>query len=161
MKTKLPRSARAEETALAAKPRFATSGLDLFGIRPVGAAKIVVRGCDGADLIDTCNATEANGTFFGRIPMDSPSGITRTFTIYNEGTAPLELGEPWLEGTGASEFEILEAAGQIVEPGQHTELRVRYIGAFAGPSVALVNLPSNDPGEQPYLFLVEGEAIPA
>ena len=118
---------------------------------------IVVRGSNGANLIENLNTDESDGTFFGRVTVGA-GGLSRTFSIHNVGTAPLKLGCAGIEGAGADEFAVIAVPASIVAPGGSTTFTIHYRGACAGTAVALVLIPSNDATERPYLFLVEGHA---
>lgn len=122
---------------------------------------IVVRGCDGANLIDTITAHERNGTHFGSIAIGPAAGVSRTFTIENTGLAPLTLGCVGIEGSGADEFEVAEYPDPVLPPGTATTFSIRYRASKMGAALALVLIPSNDPTERPYVFEVEGGAYAA
>lgn len=122
---------------------------------------IVVRGSDGANLIDTITATERNGTYFGPVPLGSSAEILRTFTIENEGAAVLTLGCIGIEGSGAEEFEVTAYPEPVLLPGSSTTFTIRFRASRMGAAIALVLVPSNDPTEHPYVFEVEGSAYTA
>jgi hypothetical protein len=121
-------------------------------------AAVVVRGTNGANLIERYHADVSDGTFFGWVTAGAAEGIARTFTIHNVGTAPLKLGRIGLEGRGADEFSVVAPPARVVPPGESTQFTLCYRASRSGPAVALVLIPSNDPTERPYLFLVEGHA---
>jgi len=123
------------------------------GLQAVPA--IVVRGSNGADLLEQDDVDERDGTFFGRMTLGAGSGIARTFSIHNAGTALLRIGGAALGGTGADEFTVLARPAPLVAPGGSTTLTIRYRGTREGTAAALVVISSNDPTERPYLFLVE------
>ncbi len=123
-------------------------------------AAVVVRGANGANLIERCHADVSDGTFWGWVTVGAAEGIERTFFIHNVGTAPLKLGCVALEGTGADAFAVVTAPAAMVAPGGSTTFSLRYRARQAGSAIALVLIPSNDPTERPYLFLVEGYAAP-
>lgn len=121
-------------------------------------AAVVVRGCNGANLIERYNPDQSDGTFFGWVTAGASPAVSRTFTIHNVGTAPLKLGRIALEGTGADQFEVAAYPDRVVAPGESTAFTLRYCARRVGCAVALVLIPSNDTTERPYLFLVEGHA---
>lgn len=122
---------------------------------------IVVRGCDGSDLIETITANERDGTLFGPVSIGSGAGVVRTFSIENSGSAPLSLGCVGIEGSGATEFEVAEYPEPVLLPGAATSFTIRYRATQMGDAIALVLIPSNDPSEHPYMFEVEGCAYSA
>lgn len=123
-------------------------------------AAVVVRGTNGANLLERYHADVSDGTFFGWMTAGATEGIARTFTIHNVGTAPLKLGAIGLEGNGADEFSVVTPPARVVAPGGSTHFTLRYRAQRSGTAIALVLIPSNDPTERPYLFIVEGHAAP-
>jgi len=121
-------------------------------------AAVVVRGSNGVNLIERYNPDPSDGTFFGWMTAGASQGIARTFAIHNVGTAPLKLGRIALEGTGANQFEVTAFPDRVIAPGESTAFTLCYRARRSGCAVALVLIPSNDPTERPYLFLVEGHA---
>jgi hypothetical protein len=121
-------------------------------------AAVVVRGTNGTNLIERFHADVSDGTFFGWMTAGAAEGITRTFSIHNVGTGPLKLGGIGLEGNGADEFSVVTPPARVVAPGGSTHFTLCYRARRSGTAIALVLIPSNDPTERPYLFIVEGHA---
>jgi hypothetical protein len=130
-------------------------------VRVPRVAAVVVRGSNGANLIESYHADVSEGTFFGWMTAGAGGGIARTFSIHNVGNAPLKLGHIALEGAGADEFAVLAGPAPVVAPGGSSAFTLCYRARRVGSAVALVLIPSNDPTERPYLFLVEGHATAA
>ncbi|MDP7111793.1 MAG: choice-of-anchor D domain-containing protein [Myxococcota bacterium] len=87
---------------------------------------------------------------FGSVMIGATSALDAT--ISNLGTADLELGS--LAVVNASEFTItVDPSFQTLGPNDTTTVQVTYAPVNAGSDTGLVEIPSNDPDENP-VFLV-------
>ena len=85
--------------------------------------------------------------------------LTLPATIFNVGTADLELGS--LAVVGTSEFSIaVDPSGQILAPGGLTTVEVTYAPTDTVDDSAQVEIPSNDPDENPIYLDLTGEDEP-
>ena len=98
--------------------------------------------------------TIADWTDFGSSSV--AVGITRTFTIYNTGTANLTIGAITFTGTNASDFAVTSAPSATVIPGGNTTLTVTFTPSGFGNRTATINIVNNDFDENPYDFSIRG-----
>jgi hypothetical protein len=140
-------------------PEFCT-GLDnnCDGIVEDDCPQMIVKGFQ--DIVIANGSTQVsgiNGTLMGSVALSE--GISRTFTIYNEGLSPLILsGQPLvaIEGDDASFFSIVSQPSLSTIPaGGTTSFTVRYLGASSyGYREVTLSIISNDPVNNPYTFVV-------
>ena len=98
-----------------------------------------------------------NNTDFGVYDINSGT-ISRTFIISNNGLLDLNLLPPYAALTGSADFTIITApALTTLTPGQSTTLTIGFNPSTIGAFSTVVSLYSDDPDENPYTFLVEGE----
>jgi hypothetical protein len=124
--------------------------------------EINIRG-NGRDIVagDTAPSVE-NGTHFGGTTV-SGGGITRTFTIANDGTGNLALtGSPRVQISGpqASEFIVETPPASTVAGGSAGTFVVRFTPQAVGPRTATVTIASDDSDEATYTFALAGSGDP-
>jgi hypothetical protein len=93
---------------------------------------------------------------------DQPTGtsVTQAFTISNMGTADLVVGPSTLIGPDASEFSWVSGqAGFTISPGGEGTLEVSFTPLTGGPKSAFVNIPSDDPDENPVVLPLTGTGV--
>ena len=94
---------------------------------------------------------------YGQVAVGS--SLTMSATISNVGTADLELGT--LTVIGTSEFAItVDPSGGVLAPGNATEVFVEYSPVDTGSDSAQVEIPSNDPDENPIYLDLNGAELP-
>jgi hypothetical protein len=94
---------------------------------------------------------------YGQVAVGS--SLTLSSTISNVGTADLELGT--LSVVGTTEFTItVDPSGGTLAPGNATEVFVQYAPVDTGSDSAWVEIPSNDPDENPVLLDLNGAELP-
>jgi len=102
------------------------------------------------DLIPTALA-------FGAVQIGHTSALSAT--ILNVGTADLELGT--LTVLGTSEYTLsLDPSGTTLAPGALATVEVTYAPVDTGTDSAQVEIPSNDPDENPIYLDLDGEEDP-
>jgi len=85
--------------------------------------------------------------------------LTMSATISNLGTADLELGT--LVVLGTSEYTLaVDPSGLTLAPGDSTTVDVNYAPVDAGSDFAQVEIPSNDPDENPVYLDLDGAELP-
>lgn len=85
------------------------------------------------------------------------SGITRTFTVKNSGTAPLVLGTVSLPAG----FTLAAAFGtSTVSAGTQTTFQIRLDAVTPGSFSGVVSFSTNDTDENPFTFTVTGTVLP-
>ncbi len=94
---------------------------------------------------------------FGSVMIGATSALDAT--ISNLGTADLELGS--LAVVNASEFTItVDPSFQTLGPNDTTTVQVTYAPVNAGSDTGLVEIPSNDPDENPVFLVLDGSEMP-
>ncbi|PWA05442.1 choice-of-anchor D domain-containing protein [Flavobacterium psychrotolerans] len=81
---------------------------------------------------------------------------TRTFTILNTGTSPLNVGAITFFGTNASDFSVTNAPSSIVIAGTSTTFTVTFNPSGTGIRTASISIANNDSSESPYDFTIQG-----
>lgn len=113
--------------------RFLDSGCDIAVEQPAGTGLQ-----DGSSTIDF--GTQVVGT-----------GVSKTFTIRNNGTEALTIGPITVNGTHGSEFVVDTAAtAASVAPGSSTTFAVTFTPTAAGPRNAALQIDSGDAVENPF-----------
>ncbi|WP_395052633.1 choice-of-anchor D domain-containing protein [Flavobacterium sp.] len=83
---------------------------------------------------------------------------SRTFTIFNTGTVPLNLGAISITGLNASEFTITSSPTPIVAGNSFTIITVTFIPISNGVKNATLSIANNDSNENPYTFAIRATA---
>jgi len=129
------------------------------------APEISIEG-DGAAINDgDATASSGNHTDFGDINVNGET-LERTFTIYNTGTATLNLtgGLPpafkaiggVVEITGDSDFTLTSEPDTTIAVGGSTTFGVTFNPSSQGDKTATVSIANDDANEDPYTFVIEG-----
>ena len=84
---------------------------------------------------------------------------TKTFSVYNYGTADLAIGVLSITGT---EFHLLNdrCSGKALPPSSYCTIQVSCTPTSAGEKNETVNIPSNDPETATIGIVVKGTALP-
>jgi len=96
--------------------------------------------------------------------VDVNSSITKTFTIENNGSAPLLLtGSPKVLVTSATsnEFLLQSDPPTIIAAGTQATFQVKFTPTSLGVSSGIntISIETNDPSENPYNFKIFGTGI--
>ena len=83
---------------------------------------------------------------------------SRTFTIFNTGTLPLNLGAISITGLNASEFTITSSPTPIIAGNGFTTITVTFIPISNGVKNATLSIANNDSNENPYTFAIRATA---
>jgi len=102
---------------------------------------------------DTTPAT-ADHTDFGSVSEGWP-GISRTFTVRNDGTGTLTLGTVGVP-TG---FTLTEALSPTLAPGASDTLTVRLDTTTPGTKSGEISFTNNDSDENPFNFQITGTVV--
>ncbi|MBL8810596.1 MAG: choice-of-anchor D domain-containing protein [Planctomycetaceae bacterium] len=123
----------------------------IFGIR--GTPEMDVRG-NGVSIADGDNTpSAADDTYFGMTPPNIVA--SRTFTVRNDGTTTLYLGQVSL-GPGSG-FRIgSDTLLPQIGPGQSDTFSVELVSATPGTFVRTVTIYNSDSDECPYDFVIRG-----
>lgn len=97
----------------------------------------------------------ADHTQFDESP-GSDGRYVRTFTVWNQGTAPLIVGGAELSGMHASEFNVVTPLPVTVLVGGSSLIEAVFIPGGLGVRSATLSLTNNDSDESTYVFAVSG-----
>ena len=98
-----------------------------------------------------------NSTDFGLRDINS-GGFQEIFEIVNDGTLALVLTSPYVSLSGSADFTIISQPADInLSPGESTTFIIEYDPSTDGSSSTTVSVFSDDPDENPFTFLIEGE----
>ncbi|RMG21094.1 MAG: choice-of-anchor D domain-containing protein, partial [Deltaproteobacteria bacterium] len=128
------------------------------GTGTVAAPEIEVSGlgqpiASGSTMPEVGNGTDFGTTTAGSMPL------TRTFTIANQGTAPLNLtGMPLVELSGDPVFTVTAEPTTPVQPTGSTTFVIEFAPTDAGTFSATVSIANDDADENPYTFAITGTA---
>ncbi len=135
--------------------RFRVQGQGL----PDGNADVLVRGNNNPVPHQSMSTGTGNWTEFGGTLWTDNSTLDRVFTVTNTGTgaATLTLGAAFLTGTNPGDFQIFtQPSTNPLLPTASTTFTVRFNPSAAGPRSAIVKLPTNITGKNPYEFRISG-----
>ena len=120
----------------------------------------------GAGISGSCGGTFANINLAGNALCisdgdvtpsltdftDFGSGLTRTFTIQNTGSAVLNIGSITFSGPNASEFSVTSSPSATVAAAGSTTFTITFTPASNGSKLATVNINNDDADELIYNF---------
>ena len=98
-----------------------------------------------------------NNTYFGSLPFEKDSLLSGSYTIKNVGTKDLEIYEISISGEEALDFNVNFTGPKIVVPNDSLTFSVDFKPSSRGLSTARVIINNNDPSENPFDFLIQGE----
>jgi len=107
------------------------------------------------------NIVSGTGSYpFGSTQVLLPIGPI-TFTIYNQGTAVLNIASVAISGPDAGDFALAGFSGAI-NPGLNNVFTITFTPSSAGTKNALVTITNNDSDEGTYTFNItgKGDSVP-
>lgn len=120
--------------------------------------EIDIRGNNVSIADNVSGSSSTDHTFFGNITV--PGTFTRTFTIFNTGTGPLNLnGTPRVSVTAGTGFVVNSFPAATVAPGGSTTFQITFTAAVEGNSIAVVTVLNNDANEGIFDFVIEANAV--
>lgn len=126
-----------------------------FWVRGAAYPQLKIRG-NGILIADGDTTPAANdGTNFGTVETEYHE---RTFTMENEGAAPLYVGSIPLSGQTAGFQRYGMTFGFYLAPGATRDVTIRYTPVIPGTRTATVTINSDDPTSPVYDFAIRGEA---
>jgi hypothetical protein len=105
----------------------------------------------------------ADGSDFGNAEI-AGGMVQHTFTIYNTGTAALNLtGNPvvTIVGAHAGDFSVVAQPAAQVAAGESLSFTIAFAPQAAGLRQAVVIIANNDADENPYTFAIQGTGTAA
>jgi len=120
---------------------------------PAPSSEIMVTG-NGSNIANgSITAATTNHTDFGTT-FAAAGGITRTFTIANQGSDNLNLGT--VSTSAPAEFSVLSQPTSPVLPGAGTtSFQIRFEPIRSGLRTATVTFATNDGDESPFSFTIQ------
>lgn len=98
-----------------------------------------------------------NFTDFGIYDINS-GALQRTFEITNDGVLDLTLTSPYVTLAGSADFTVVsQPASTVLAPYESTTFVVAFNPSTIGTISSTVSVLSDDPDENPFTFLIEGE----
>lgn len=126
-----------------------TFSIQGFGLAP--KARVAGKGTTIANN-DTTPSTDDN-TDFGTLTVGSD--ISRSFSLYNDGDAPLLVSSIQVSGTA---FTLDGGFAGSIAPGGTQTFGVKFAPTAAGTTTGTVSVSTNDPNGATYSFQVKGLA---
>ena len=112
----------------------------------------------GHSINDGSKATTLkNNTYYGSLPFEKDSLLSRSYTIKNHGTKDLEIYEILISGEEAIDFNLNFTGPKNVVPNDSLMFSIDYKPTRLGLSTAKVAINNNDPSENPFDFIIQGE----
>jgi uncharacterized repeat protein (TIGR01451 family) len=113
---------------------------------------------DHSIATDDDSPSPVDGTDFGSVASIT-SSTNHTFTITNNGNAPLHLGgspRVAIGGTDPQAFSVVTQPAFTVDPGTSTTFTLMFHPTAVGVQSAVISIDNDDDTEQPYTFAVQG-----
>ena len=112
----------------------------------------------GHPINDGSSATTLNNnTYFGSVPLEKDSLLIRSYTIKNDGTKDLKINEILISGEEALDFNVNFTGPKIVVPNDSLIFSIGFKPSSLGLSTARVEISNDDPSENPFDFIIQGE----
>ncbi|MCI4662830.1 MAG: Ig-like domain-containing protein [Neomegalonema sp.] len=135
---------------------FAMDNLRIESNGPViPEPEIAVAGLDDTLILDgDVTPDTVDGTDFGATGLAAPS--SRTFTISNDGTAPLSVTAINITGADAAAFTLVGFTPASVPVGGSLDVQIDFAPTVTGLHEASVEIVSNDADEASFDFAIQG-----
>jgi len=104
----------------------------------------------GSTSVSTTNATNFGTTTTGT--------STETYTVQNNGGAPLSISSVKISGANASDFNVTSSPASSVNGNSSTTFTVTFNAASAGTYNGTVTIASNDPNTPSYAYAIQATA---
>lgn len=104
------------------------------------------------------NLTSGKKRSFGTATVGG-RGISRVYTIRNNGTAELRDLKIMTDGIDAADFHISDPSDKVIDPGGSTTFRVVFKPKASGTRVATMHIQSNDPAKNPFDLTLTGMGV--
>ena len=127
--------------------------LDNLRITVGNASNLAVQQPAGSDL----TAGESRKSF-GTHPI-SGRGITRTFTLRNDGAEPITRLAITTDGPNAADFIASSPTSTTLAPGEATTFKITFKPSASGTRSAAIQIRSNDKDESPFAIKLSGMGV--
>jgi hypothetical protein len=137
----------------------ALTASEIQNLNVSGTGPEIVVGVNGVVLTsgDT-TPSFADGTDFGVVNATDAS-VTRTFGIYNFGTATLTVGAVSISGANAADFTVTAQPAASIAAGGSTSFTIQFDPSGLGRRSATVSFANTDSNENPFTFAVQGSGL--
>ena len=103
------------------------------------------------------NTSFINSTYFGSLPTEKDSLLTRSYTIKNLGNKDLEIFDILISSGDAANFNMNFQGPEKVSPGDSLIFSISYKPSRLGLSTAKVEIINDDRSENPFDFTIQAE----
>lgn len=131
-----------------------------IGAQSLPVADLKITGTNGELIVNGDPNMEAgNGAWFGGVHVGT--GVaTHVFMLSNAGDGPLEISTVSPQGGDSEEFELISApSNAVVDPGESTELEIRFDPQAKGVRSTLFFVENSDPDDDPYALWLGGDGL--
>ncbi len=130
---------------------------DDFAYNQAKEINLTGKGNDIADGDTTPSTTD--DTDFGSYDIWAGS-VSHTFTIQNTGSSALSLtGTPLVTLSDSTDFTITQPSSSSLAAGGSTTFTIAFDPTTTGTKTDTVSIANDDSDENPYTFVIKGEAI--
>jgi hypothetical protein len=142
-------------------PGSYSGGFNLLSNDPAGGFPVVLTGTILGStypvirIVSGDNVTVTRGSTYTIGSTAVNTALSRGFTIYNDGTATLDITNGTTLITGSGYAEVLAPSPTSVAPGSSTAFRVRLLSATAGTFTGTITIQSDDPAG-PFSYTIKG-----
>ena len=112
----------------------------------------------GLEIPDGKTGTHTDdNTYFGSLETGSSEFVDHEFVVKNTGTTQLEIETIHIEGIHRSDYRLSFPVSPLIMAGDSLIMRVRFSPGGSGVRNAFLVIKNNDPSEESYQFLLQGE----
>jgi hypothetical protein len=120
----------------------------------IACPEIVVYDPEGTNL-----KSGVSSRSFGSVAVKSKAAITKTFSIWNLGTANLTSLAITKSGTNAKDFTVTPPLKTTLAPRTKTTFKVIFKPSVKGTRKAAIHIKSNDNNESPFDIALTGKGV--
>ncbi|NOQ92374.1 MAG: choice-of-anchor D domain-containing protein, partial [Flavobacteriaceae bacterium] len=99
-----------------------------------------------------------NSTYFGAVDISQGLSINKSYLIKNLGDDILKISNIEITGVNTSDFSLQNNIVANISPNDSIAFNITFQPSDKGIKTATVNISNNDASENPYNFLIQGEA---
>ncbi len=143
---------------------------DFYGLEDISNINTHVSTCSGIipeieiygnlnQIIDGSSASNfENNTYFGAVDISQGLSINKSFVIKNLGNDILEISNIEITGINTSDFSLQNNIVANISPNDSIAFNITFQPSEKGIKTATVIIGNNDASENPYNFIIQGEA---
>ncbi len=99
-----------------------------------------------------------NNTYFGAVNVSQGLSINKSYLIKNLGNDILEISNIEITGVNNSDFSLQENIVANISPNNSINFNITFQPSDKGIKTATIIISNNDASENPYNFIIQGEA---